>query len=220
MKKFLRFIGILLMGITAAVTLLSGVGTTCVALNPAQYDSMKAIASFQWLYILYVVVGIAIGILGIRATIKLIKGNEEAEKSVLIALILGIVTGGIHMITSRALRGSSMPLDFIVYITIFTLIIFLLFRLPKLRELALFEKGTVDESGAAGGLTAIVIGLLFLSVQMWAGPTHLLDGVNYADAFHNALLFIGSAIILFGVGWISKSVLLQRTPASLEQIVP
>ncbi len=47
MKKFLRFISILLMGITAAVTLLSGVGTTCVALNPAQYDSMKAIASFQ-----------------------------------------------------------------------------------------------------------------------------------------------------------------------------
>ncbi len=47
MKKFLRFINILLMGITAAVTLLSGVETTCVALNPVQYDSMKAIASFQ-----------------------------------------------------------------------------------------------------------------------------------------------------------------------------
>jgi hypothetical protein len=35
MKKFLRFVGILLMGITATVTLLGGVGTTCVALNPA-----------------------------------------------------------------------------------------------------------------------------------------------------------------------------------------
>ena len=220
MKKFLRFIGILFMGITAAVTLLSGVGTTCVALNPAQYESMKAIASFQWLYILYVIVGVAIGILGIRATIKLIKGGQNAEKSVLLVLILGIVTGGIHMITSRTLRGSSMPLDFIVYITIFTLLIFLLFSLPKLRELTLFEKGSVDESGAAGGLTAIVIGLLVLSVQMWAGPTHSLGGVNYADSFHNALLFIGSGIILFGIGWISKSVLFQRTPANLEQIVP
>jgi hypothetical protein len=219
MKKSLRFLGILFMGITAAVTLLSGVGTTCVALDPASYDSMKAIAQFQWLYILYVVVGVAIGILGIQATIKLVKGDQNAEKSVLLALILGIVTGGVHMITSRALRGSSLPLDYIVYITIFTLLIFLLFRLPKLRELALFEKGTVDESGAAGGLTAIVVGLLFLSVQMWAGPTHLLDGVNYADAFHNAMLFIGGLIILIGIGLISKSVLFQRTPASLEQII-
>ncbi len=189
-------------------------------MDPAQYDGMKAITSFQWLYILYVVAGVATGILGIRATIKLVKGNQDAEKSVLLALILGIVTGGIHMITSRALRGSSMPLDFIVYITIFTLFIFLLFRLPKLRELALFEKGSVDESGTAGGLTAIVIGLLVLSVQMWAGPTHILGGVNYADAFHNAMLFIGSVLILFGIGWISKSVLFKRTPASMEQIVP
>ena len=32
-EKILRFFGILFMGITAAVTLLSGVGTTCVALD-------------------------------------------------------------------------------------------------------------------------------------------------------------------------------------------
>ena len=62
MKKFLRFIGVLFMGITAAVTLIGGVGTTCVALNPTAYDSMKAIASYQWLYILYVLIGVALGI--------------------------------------------------------------------------------------------------------------------------------------------------------------
>ena len=62
MKKTLRFIGILFMGITAAVTLLGGVGTTCVALNPTAYESMKAIAQYQWLYILYVLIGVALGI--------------------------------------------------------------------------------------------------------------------------------------------------------------
>ena len=72
MKKFFRFIGIMFMGITAAVTLLGGVGTTCVALNAANYDSMKAIADYQWLYIAYVVIGVALGVLGIRATIQLI----------------------------------------------------------------------------------------------------------------------------------------------------
>ncbi len=67
--KFLRFIGILLMGLTAGFTLLGGVGTTCAALSPTSYDSMKALAPFQWLYLLFVLTGIALGILGIRATI-------------------------------------------------------------------------------------------------------------------------------------------------------
>ncbi len=218
MKKFLRFIGILFMGITAAITLLGGAGTTCAALWPAKYD-METLLPYQWLYILYVLVGIFIGILGIRATIDLIKGKKNAESAALVALILGIVTGGTHMLTSRALRGSSKPVDFIVYFTIITLVIFLLFRLPRYREMALFEKDTTDSSGAAGGLTAIVAGLLVLSVQMWAGPTHTMDGINYADAFHNALFICGSILILLGIGLISKSVLFHHSPASLEKMI-
>ena len=64
---------------------------------------METLLPYQWLYILYVLVGIFIGILGIRATIDLIKGKENAESAALVALILGIVTGGTHMLTSRAL---------------------------------------------------------------------------------------------------------------------
>ena len=218
MKRFLRFIGILFMGITAAITLLGGAGTTCAALWPAKYD-METLLPYQWLYILYVLVGIFIGILGIRATIDLIKGKKNAESAALVALILGIVTGGTHMLTSRALRGSSKPVDFIVYFTIITLVIFLLFRLPRYREMALFEKDTTDSSGAAGGLTAIVAGLLVLSVQMWAGPTHIMDGINYADAFHNTLFICGSILILLGIGLISKSVLFHHSPASLEKMI-
>ena len=114
MKKFLRFIGILFMGISSAVTLLGGVGTTCVALDATKYDSMKAIVKNQWLYIAYVVIGVALGVLGIRAT-----------------------------------------------------------------------------------------------VQMWAGPTHLLDGINYADAFYNSLLGIGSFLIVIGLALLSKALLYQ-----------
>ncbi|MGB2964656.1 MAG: hypothetical protein WBB69_11795 [Anaerolineales bacterium] len=129
-----------------------------------------------------------IGILGIRATILLAKGKQNAEKSALITLVLGILTGGIHMFTSRALRGSSMPTDFIVYITILTLVIFLLFQLPKVRQMALFQKGSSDDSSAAGGLTAIVAGLLTLSVQMWAGPTHLLMASTMQTHFTTSCL--------------------------------
>lgn len=203
MKFFLRFIGVLFMGITAAVTLLGGVGTTCVALDPVKYD-MSAIVPYQWLYILYVLAGVAIGILGVRATIQLIRAKKGAEKSTLLILVSGVVIGVIHMITSRALRGSSMPVDFVVYINVLTLVIFLLFQLPKLREMGLYQNDAEGNADAAGGLTAFVIGCLVLSVQIWAGPTHMMNGTNYADAFHNTMLLIGGGFILLGLVLIAR----------------
>lgn len=219
MKKFLQFIGILFMGITAALTLLSGVGTSCVALDPSQYETMLGIAPFQWLYILYVLVSVAIGVLGIRATIQLAKGKKNSERSAFIALVAGIAVGVLHMTTSRALRGSSIPLDYIVYFTVLTLIIFLIFRISKVRSLVNFEKEIDNSSGAAGGMVSIVAGMLFLSVQMWAGPTHILNGINYADAFHNAMLFSGSGLILLGIGLIAKAVLFQPNTSVREQTI-
>jgi hypothetical protein len=216
MRKFLRFLGILFMGITAAVTLLGGVGTTCVALNPSSYDSMKAIAPYQWLYILYVLIGVGLGIMGIRSVIQLIKGKPRAEDTALIILIAGVMVGGIHMVTSRALRGSSMPVDGVVYITLLTLILFLVFRLPKVREMDLFQNSTDVENDNAGGVTAVVIGLLVLGVQHWAGPTHMLNGTNFADAFHGAMLIIGSASILLGSILIIKKQVSRTRPLIFE----
>ncbi|RLD09715.1 MAG: hypothetical protein DRI56_03845 [Chloroflexota bacterium] len=216
MGKFLRFLGIILMGLTAALTLLSGIGTTCVSLDAAKYEGMEAIAQYQWLYIFYVLAAIAIGIMGIRATIALVKGTDKSYRDALIALVLGVVVGGIHMATSRALRdgGSSMPLDFIVYATVFTLIIFLLFGIPKLREMVGFERESSDNvSGAAGGMAAIVAGMLFLSVQMWAGPTHIFDGVNLADAFHTSMMVSGGGLTLVGLGLLARAAL-ASSPAA------
>ncbi len=209
MGKFLRFVGIILMGLTAALTLLSGVGTTCVALDATQYEGMEAIAQYQWLYIFYVLAAIAIGVLGIRATIALVRGKSTSYRDALIALVLGVVVGGIHMATSRALRdtGSSMPLDFIVYATVITLVIFLLFSIPKVKEMVSFDRESDKASGAAGGMAAIVAGMLFLSVHMWAGPTHIFDGVNLADAFHNAMMISGGVLTIIGLVTLARSAL-------------
>ena len=116
--KALRFIGIVLMALTAGFTLLGGVGTTCAALFPTNWDSMAPLATFQWLYILFVLTGIAIGIAGIRATVLLVKGAPKAYRDTLYALIAGIVIGSIHILVSRALRGKSMPVDAVVYTTV------------------------------------------------------------------------------------------------------
>ena len=210
MGKFLRFIGILFLGIIAALTLLSGVGTTCVALDAAQYEGMEAIAQYQWLYIFYVLAAIAIGVIGVRATISLVRGKDNAYRDALIVLVLAVVTGGVHMATSRTLRttGSSMPLDFIVYATVFTLVIFLLFGLPKIKQLVEFENGSDNSKTAAGGMTAIIAGMLFLSVHMWAGPTHIFDGINLADAFHTNMMITGGILLMAGLGQLARAALI------------
>ena len=199
MGKFLRFVGILLMGLTAALTILSGVGTTCVAIDATRYESMKAIADYQWLYIFYVLATIAIGVYGVRATISLVRGAAKAYRDALITLGTGSLIGIVHMLTSRSLRGSSMPVDAIVYATLFTLTVFLILGFPKISQLVGFEQGDDNGKTAAGGMSAIIAGLLFLSVQMWAGPTHIFDGVNYADAFHTKMMVSGSLLIVLGL---------------------
>lgn len=205
LAKFLRFIGILFMGLTAVVTVLAGVGTSCVAFAPTNWgESMAKIAPMQWLYILYVIVTIAIGVLGIRAVVLLAKGRQGAYKAALLALVLGLIVGVIHMITSRNLRGSSMPVDGIVYITVLTLIIFLVFRIPTIWSGVDYSKAPRREGKKSGGAAAIVAGVLCLTIQFFMAPTHTLNGINYADAFHATLSIVGGLLFISGISLISS----------------
>lgn len=200
--KFLRFIGIVLMALTGGFTLLGGVGTTCAALFPTNYDSMAALAPFQWLYIVFVLGGIAIGIWGIWATVKLVKGTSDAYQMSLQALTAGVVIGFIHIYMSRMLRGKSMPVDAVVYTTVLTLIVFLLFRIPGVWQGVNFDKGGDKTNHMAGGAAAILLGIVTLTIQFTMGATHTWGGVNYADAFNAAMTLAGSALVLGGVGFI------------------
>jgi hypothetical protein len=199
LAKFLRFIGILFMALTAAFTVLGGVGTSCAALFPTKWDSMAPLAAFQWLYILYVLVTTAIGILGIRAVVRLVKGKEDAYKSALLALVIGLVVGVVHILTSRALRGSSMPVDAVVYITLLTLVIFLIFRIPAIWKGVDYVKAPRKEGKKSGGAAAMIAGVLCLTIQFSMASTHTWGGINYADAFHAAMTVVGSAMILLGI---------------------
>lgn len=197
--KFLRFIGIVLMALTGGVTFLGGIGTSCVAINPTGFgESFAPIAPFQWLYILFVLVGAAIGVWGIWATVKLVKGAPDSYKMSLQALIAGVVIGFIHIYVSRALRGKSMPVDAVVYITILTLAIFLLFRIPGIWQAVNFDKGGSNRT--AGGAAAIILGALTLTIQYTMATTHTWGGVNYADAFNMGMTITGIGLLFLGAG--------------------
>jgi hypothetical protein len=198
--KSLRFVGILLMALTGGFTLLGGIGTTCAALFPTKYDSMAALAPFQWLYILFVLGGIVIGIMGVRATIMLVKGSDKSYQAAFDSLIAGVVVGIIHIIVSRALRGKSMPVDAVVYTTIFTLLIFMLFKIPAIWQGVDFTKAKLNDSKKAGGAAAMMMGLFTLTVQYTMGATHTWGGVNYADAFNTSMTMIGIGLLLLGAG--------------------
>jgi len=203
--KFLRYIGIVLMGLTAGFTLLGGVGTSCVALNPTGFsESMAKLAPFQWLYILFVLTGIALGALGIRATVLLVKGTDKAYRDTLYVLIAGVVIGAIHILVSRLLRGSSMPVDAVVYTTVLTLVLFLFFRIPSIWQGVNFARGNAKSNGPAGGMAAILLGVLTLTIHYIMGSTHTWNGVNYADAFNISMTSIGIGCLLFGVGLMIK----------------
>ncbi|OHB63599.1 MAG: hypothetical protein A2Y77_05430 [Planctomycetes bacterium RBG_13_62_9] len=199
--RALRVLAILLMGLTAGFTFLSGAGTTCVALAAERFgERMAILAPYRVLYLIFVALTLAIGIMGFRAVALLIKGRRNAFRFSVITLVLGVFVGSLHMLASRTLRGSSMPVDPVVYTTVLTLVVFLLVRIPAIWQGVDFEKlrGGGDLPRQAAGITLMAGGLLTLTVQYWAGPTHVLGGVNYADIWHPQLTALGWGLVLPG----------------------
>jgi len=222
--KFLRFIGIALMGLTAAFTLLGGAGTTCVAINPTGFgESMAPLAKFQWLYVLFVLAGVAIGVWGIRATIKLVRGTSDSYLTSIKALVAGAAVGGLHIYVSRLLRGKSMPVDAVVYTTILTLVVFLIFRIPGIWRGVNFDKGFNNgkTGGLAASITLILVGVSVLALPFMMTETHtfVAGGINWAATWSLPLNLIGFLLIVDGLGWLTL-LLWPNNRRSASELLP
>lgn len=201
--KTLRIVGIVLLSLSAVFTLMGGAGTTCVTLNPTGYEGRFAgIAPFQWLWVLFVLIGIAAGILQVRAVVQLIKGARSAYRDALIGLLTGTLINAVHLVASRLLRGGSMPVDMVLYTNVLTLVVFLLFRIPRIWQGVNFEKPAGDRKTGrkAAAIAMLACGLLALTIQFLMAPTHTIGGVNYADVWHLTFSLLGGGLILAGLG--------------------
>jgi hypothetical protein len=200
--RLLRFTGIFFMGLAVLVTLAGGIGTSCAAFNPTNpswADSMGSLAPYQWLYIAYVLIGVAAGIWGIKALIGLIRGTTGSYREALIVLLVGGAAALAQVVSSRVIRGKSMPTDMRLYVTLVTLIIFLILRIPWVWRGVNFDRKQRGGSGTlAGGVTAIVMGFLTLTVQYWVGSTHLFSGTNFSDVWHLQLGVVGWSAVAAG----------------------
>ena len=61
--KTLWIISIILLGLTAAITLVSGIGTYCVAWNAEQYEEFAALVEYKTLYKAFVILTVAVAVL-------------------------------------------------------------------------------------------------------------------------------------------------------------
>ena len=212
--KLLRFIGIVLMGLTAGFTLLGGIGTTCVALNPTGFsENMAQLAPFQWLYILFVLTGIALGDLGNPRHDPSGEGNGE------------ILPGGADRVDSRR-GGWRNPYDCLA---------------GAARQIHAGGCSGVHHRPDTGPLLAIshslhLAGCQFRqrrceiqpawrvarrrscsacsrsAVQYMMASTHTWNGVNYSDAFNVMMTGIGLACLLFGTGLMIRRSGAESTP--------
>lgn len=199
--KILRVIGIILLGMTAAMNLLGGIGTSCAAFsnNVGYRLAFKELMDYRWLYQALVVTTTLIGLAGIWGLVQLVRGDSKAYRNVLIILVVGTILAGIQYFASMALRGKAAPANVKFYINIFTLIVFLLFKAPGIRDKVNFTSaGGKNEINTAAGVTAIIVGLLMLTVFYWAGPSHTFFQENWTYVLYVPLVTAGTVLTLLG----------------------
>ena len=197
--KILRTLAIILFAFATFFNLMGGIGTSCVALNPTRWSpAMAKLAPYQWLYILLMLGATAVSVWGIVVTIGLARGRRQAYRDALIVLALSAVLAGVQTYASIALRGKGAPQNIRFYITTFTLVAFLLLRLPPIWKLiGGFQRGGGD-AVTTEGLAAFVGGVVLLTTPLWAGPTHLgPDGAQWVNVLRTPLLW-GGALLAFG----------------------
>ena len=222
--KIIRIIAIVMLGLTAGMNLLGGIGTTCVAFssNVGYRLAFKELMDYRWVYQALVVITILIGIAGIWATVKLVRGGKKIFRNSLIILIVGSVFGGTQYFTSLALRGEAAPANVKFYLNVLTLVIFLAFLIPAIwKKIDFTTPAGKNETKAGAGLAVIITGVVTITVFSWAGPSHTFFGQNWTYAFMIPLLIVGSGLILWGLWIFTHSLLgIVSNPMNLSELYP
>ena len=215
--KILRIIAIILMGLASALMILGGIGTICIAFWPEKYPSLAMMAQVKPIFQVAAITTIIAGLLGVWITIRLRRFTERSYLYAVLILLLSLATAGVKMYFSSKLRGSVAPTNIRFDFSLIVLIYFLILRIPGLWEKVKYTARSQDDEGNAGAaIAAIIGGALTLTVQYWAGPTHTMGGVNYADVWHTQLAVIGWALVLGGIAFMGWR-LARKAPESVER---
>jgi hypothetical protein len=199
--KVIRTVGIIFFGLATIMNLVGGVGTSCAAFFTKNYPPFWALINenMQWLYQGLVITTVIIGLAGIWVLIQLIRGKKNSLRNAMIVLLIATLLAGIQFYYSLQLFGSAAPANMKFFINVITLALFLIFLIPGVREKVNFSREEVSmDVNTAGGLAAIVMGVILLTTPYWAGPSHTYQGINWVNLLQFELNLSG--IILTGAG--------------------
>lgn len=206
--RVIRIVAIIMLGMTAAMNLLGGIGTTCAAFsnNVGYRMAFIELMDYRWLYQILVVTTILVGLAGIWATVRLVRGSQNVYRDVLIILLVGTILGGVQYFASMTLRGKAAPANVKFYLNVLTLVLFLVLRIPGIwNKLNFTNPGGKTETQTGVGLAAIVIGILTLTIFMWAGPSHTYFNQNWTYVLFLPLILAGSGSTLWGVWLVGQT---------------
>ncbi|NIP44081.1 MAG: hypothetical protein GWO08_19865 [Gammaproteobacteria bacterium] len=165
--------------------------------------AFKELMDIRWLYQGFVITTVLIGLVGIWATIRLIRGGPDVFRNAMIILVIGTLIGGIHYFTSLTMRGKAAPANVKFYLNIITLVIFLLYYIPGIRDRVDFSErrgNSKAEKAASAGMVSIVAGVITVTVFQWAAPSHTLNGENWVYVFYTPLMVSGTLLLAGGLG--------------------
>ncbi len=210
--KIVRGIAVVLLALTTVMTLLGGVGTTCVAWNADKYGkAFEIFVPYMGEYQILVYASVAMGVAASIVTYALVRREKWAYMGALVVLLACLGTAAVQMYYTSTLRQISFfrpaPTNVRFFLAALTLLLFLVLRIPGIWRHADF---TLPWRGpgawaAPAGLSLFVVGLTTLTTPLWAGPSHMLDGYNLTLVLERPLLWGGWAITLLGMGLLAAA---------------
>lgn len=203
-SKTLKTVAIVLFALTAAMNLLGGIGTTCAAFIK-RFSIVLGVYEYQWLYQVFMITTLILGIVGVWATVKLAKGGDKVFRNAVIILAVGTLLGGVHYVASMQIRGKAAPANVKFFLNLATLIVFIILSLPGLKEKVDFSTGGGTSEKGGGGMAAILAGLLTLSAFYWAAPSHTYQGVNWVELLDISMLTLGFGFLTLGIGLVTSA---------------
>ena len=217
-NRFLRILAVVLLSLSAPFTLLGGAGTTCIAFRPENFGAKWApFIAIKPIMQVLVVVSLLAGVFGVYAIVKLARGRRGAYTWAVAFLLVAGLASAVQYSYSLALRGSTAPNNMRLYVTLFTLAVLLLMRLPGIWQRTGFEgKMSAGDLRSGGGLALILCGGITLTTPLWAAPTHLVDGYNTANVLFWPLTVGGLLLLAAGAALLIPRTAARRVPVPAE----
>ncbi len=206
----LRGLLLVTMGMSMVMTLLGAVGTSCLAWNGQFYG-----AAFKWIvpymptYQMLVYVSLVASVAMTLVLYAIARGDKWFYIGAIVTLIVGGGAAAVQMFYTSSLKQvaflATPPTNIRFFITVATLIVFVIIRFPGIWNKSGLSNTTTKPGSpfGAGGVALILTGATILTTPLWAGPSHMLDGVNMVDTLIVPLIIDGVLLIAGGIALIA-----------------